>query len=198
MSFIDNLRNLTEAFNDRNAAKTLSTLGEMARDRATTGVIDALTMQNLGAVPMMMNKGARLAENISDFRKIKNDDGNAQQKEWVRMFDYGDRDVEPQKDVERKKEDDLKDDQERSNSSNSSSSSSNSSSSSPEYDIDEMAGEFILGAWGNGQDRIDNMINSGYSLDDYNKIQQRVNEAYESGRDIHEWTNKANEKLKYW
>ena len=70
--------------------------------------------------------------------------------------------------------------------------------SSPSYDVDEMAGEFILGAWGNGQDRIDNMINAGYSIDDYNKIQQRVNEAYESGRDLHEWTNKANEKLHYW
>lgn len=69
---------------------------------------------------------------------------------------------------------------------------------SPEYDIDEMAGEFILGAWGNGQDRIDNMIQAGYSLDDYNKIQQRVNDAYESGRDLHEWTNKANAKLHYW
>lgn len=68
----------------------------------------------------------------------------------------------------------------------------------PDYDIDEMAGEFILGAWGNGQDRIDNMINAGYTIDDYNKIQQRVNEAYESGRDLHEWTNKANEKLHYW
>ena len=198
MSFIDNLRNLTEAFNDRNAAKTLSTLGEMARDRATTGVIDALTMQNLGAVPMMMNKGARLAENISDFRKIKNDDGNAQQKEWVRMFDYGDKDVEPQKDVESKNEDELGKGQGGDVSSEGSSSSDSSNSNSPEYDIDEMAGEFILGAWGNGQDRIDNMINSGYSLDDYNKIQQRVNEAYESGRDLHEWTNKANEKLRYW
>lgn len=70
--------------------------------------------------------------------------------------------------------------------------------SSPSYDIDEMAGEFILGAWGNGQDRIDNMLNAGYTLEDYNKIQQRVNEAYASGRDLHEWTNKANEKLKYW
>lgn len=68
----------------------------------------------------------------------------------------------------------------------------------PQYDVDEMAGEFILGAWGNGQDRIDNMINAGYSLDDYNKIQNRVNEAYMSGRDLHEWTNKANEKLRYW
>jgi hypothetical protein len=70
--------------------------------------------------------------------------------------------------------------------------------SSPSYDIDEMAGEFILGAWGNGQDRIDNMLNAGYTLEDYNKIQQRVNEAYASGRDLHEWTNKANEKLHYW
>lgn len=68
----------------------------------------------------------------------------------------------------------------------------------PEYDIDEMAGEFILGAWGNGQDRIDNMIQAGYSLDDYNAIQQRVNDAYASGRDLHEWTNKANAKLHYW
>lgn len=71
-------------------------------------------------------------------------------------------------------------------------------SNSPDYDVDEMAGEFILGAWGNGQDRIDNMLNAGYTLDDYNKIQQRVNEAYASGRDLHEWTNKANEKLHYW
>lgn len=71
-------------------------------------------------------------------------------------------------------------------------------SKSPEYDIDEMAGEFILGAWGNGQDRIDNMLNAGYTIDDYNKIQQRVNDAYASGRDLHEWTNKANAKLHYW
>lgn len=69
---------------------------------------------------------------------------------------------------------------------------------SPEYDIDEMAGEFILGAWGNGQDRIDNMLNAGYTIDDYNAIQQRVNDAYASGRDLHEWTNKANAKLHYW
>lgn len=69
---------------------------------------------------------------------------------------------------------------------------------SPEYDIDEMAGEFILGAWGNGQDRIDNMLDAGYTIDDYNKIQQRVNDAYASGRDLHEWTNKANAKLHYW
>ena len=69
---------------------------------------------------------------------------------------------------------------------------------SPDYDIEEMAGEFILGAWGNGQDRIDNMLNAGYTIDDYNKIQQRVNDAYASGRDLHEWTNKANAKLHYW
>lgn len=68
----------------------------------------------------------------------------------------------------------------------------------PDYDVDEMAGEFILGAWGNGQDRIDNMISAGYSLDDYNKIQQRVNDAYESGRDLRELTDRANEKLRYW
>ena len=68
----------------------------------------------------------------------------------------------------------------------------------PAYDINEMAGEFILGAWGNGQDRIDNMINAGYSLDDYNKIQQHVNDAYDSGRDISEWTNNAAHKLGYW
>ena len=68
----------------------------------------------------------------------------------------------------------------------------------PEYDIDEMAGEFILGAWGNGQERIDNMINAGYSLDDYNTIQQRVNDAYTSGRDIGELTNNAAHKLGYW
>lgn len=85
-----------------------------------------------------------------------------------------------------------------SDSSNSGNSGSNSNSNSPDYDIDEMAGEFILGAWGNGQDRIDNMLNAGYTIDDYNAIQQRVNEAYESGRDLHEWANKANEKLKYW
>lgn len=69
---------------------------------------------------------------------------------------------------------------------------------SPDYDVDEMAGEFILGAWGNGQDRIDNMLNAGYTIEDYNTIQQRVNDAYASGRDLHEWTNKANAKLHYW
>lgn len=68
----------------------------------------------------------------------------------------------------------------------------------PAYDLDEMAGEFILGAWGNGQERIDNIINAGYSLDDYNKIQQHVNDAYDSGRDISEWTNNAAHKLGYW
>ena len=68
----------------------------------------------------------------------------------------------------------------------------------PAYDLDEMAGEFILGAWGNGQERIDNMINAGYSLDDYNKIQQHVNDAYDSGRDLHEWANSAAHKLGYW
>lgn len=68
----------------------------------------------------------------------------------------------------------------------------------PSYDLDEMAGEFILGAWGNGQERIDNIINAGYSLDDYNKIQQHVNDAYDSGRDISEWTNSAAHKLGYW
>lgn len=84
-----------------------------------------------------------------------------------------------------KSEDDTKQEQEE-------------TSNEPSYDVDEMAGEFILGAWGNGQDRIDNMLNAGYTLDDYNKIQQRVNEAYASGRDLHEWTNKANEELHYW
>ena len=68
----------------------------------------------------------------------------------------------------------------------------------PQYDVDEMAGEFILGAWGNGQDRINNMLDAGYTIEDYNKIQSRVNEAYASGRDLHEWTDKANEKLRYW
>lgn len=68
----------------------------------------------------------------------------------------------------------------------------------PVYDLDEMAGEFILGAWGNGQDRVDNLLASGFTLDDYNKIQERVNEAYESGRDLHELTDKANQKLNYW
>lgn len=73
-----------------------------------------------------------------------------------------------------------------------------SESTSADYDIDEMAGEFILGAWGNGQDRIDNLIDAGYTIEDYNKIQQRVNEAYESGRNLHELTDKANQKLHYW
>lgn len=68
----------------------------------------------------------------------------------------------------------------------------------PSYDVDELAGEFILGAWGDGQERIDNMISAGYSLDDYNAVQQRVNDAYESGRDLRELTDKANEKLRYW
>lgn len=71
-------------------------------------------------------------------------------------------------------------------------------STSANYDIDEMAGEFILGAWGNGQDRIDNLLGAGYTIDDYNKIQQRVNEAYESGRNLNELTDKANAKLHYW
>lgn len=75
---------------------------------------------------------------------------------------------------------------------------SESKSESKKYDVDEMAGEFILGAWGNGQDRINNMLDAGYTIEDYNKIQSRVNEAYASGRDLHEWTDKANEKLRYW
>ena len=94
----------------------------------------------------------------------------------------------PQKDVDAKSEEDLAKGQ----------NDAKEESTSPAYDIDEMAGEFILGAWGNGQDRIDNMINAGYTIDDYNKIQQHVNDAYDSGRDLHEWTNKANEKLRYW
>ena len=42
------------------------------------------------------------------------------------------------------------------------------------------------------------MINAGYSLDDYNKIQEHVNDAYDSGRDVGEWTNNAAHKLGYW
>lgn len=66
------------------------------------------------------------------------------------------------------------------------------------YDLDEMAGEFILGAWGNGQDRIDNLLNAGFSMDDYNKIQNRVNAAYANNENLYDLTNKANEKLRYW
>lgn len=42
-----------------------------------------------------------------------------------------------------------------------------------DYDIDEIANEVIQGLWGNGQERYDNLTNSGY---DAQAVQDRVNE----------------------
>ena len=39
--------------------------------------------------------------------------------------------------------------------------------------LDDIAYEVILGQWGNGQDRKDNLIKAGY---DYEAVQKRVNE----------------------
>lgn len=150
--------------------------------------------------------GAEVAERISDIKKVadefsrgNNRGGNGESftftKDGYEVITDADGNVTMKK-TDEKNEDELKEGQ--GGETSPVEQKDTETSSSPEYDIDEMAGEFILGAWGNGQDRIDNMINAGYSIDDYNKIQQRVNEAYESGRDLHEWTNKANEKLKYW
>ena len=195
MSFIEDLRSLVEStqqIGDRrpNAAKTLTKIGDMATSAAKDRVVDTLVAQNLGLLPLAMRKGWQLADNISDAR-IWSEDAATERAPTIRVEAYRDEDVDSGKSEEGLAEGqdgnttpvEQKDTEE---------------TKAPSYDIDEMAGEFILGAWGNGQDRIDNMINAGYSLDDYNKIQQRVNDAYASGRDLHEWTNNAAHKLGYW
>lgn len=199
MSFIEDLRSLVEStqqIGDRrpNAAKTLTKIEDMATSAAKDRVVDTLVAQNLGLLPLAMRKGWQLADNISDARIWSEDAATERATEltptiWAEVYRGEDADSS-------KSEKDLSDGQ--GGSVTPVEQKDTEETNAPDYDVDEMAGEFILGAWGNGQDRIDNMINAGYSLDDYNKIQQRVNEAYESGRDLHEWTNKANEKLKYW
>lgn len=197
MSFIEDLRSLVEStqqIGDRkpNAAKTLTKIGDMATGAAKDRVVDALIAQNLGLFPLAMRKGWQLADNISDAR-IWSEDATTERagtqapviigeasksEEGLAGGQSGNTTPVEQEDTKETEEtEEVK---------------------APSYDIDEMAGEFILGAWGNGQDRIDNMINAGYTIDDYNAIQQRVNDAYASGRDLHEWTNKANAKLHYW
>lgn len=197
MSFIEDLRSLVEStqqIGDRrpNAAKTLTKIGDMATGAAKDRVVDALIAQNLGLFPLAMRKGWQLADNISDARIWSEDatteragtqapviiGGSSKSEEGLAGGQDGNTTPVEQEDTKETEEtEEVK---------------------APSYDIDEMAGEFILGAWGNGQDRIDNMLNAGYTIDDYNKIQQRVNDAYASGRDLHEWTNKANAKLHYW
>ena len=48
----------------------------------------------------------------------------------------------------------------------------------PTKSIDEVAQEVINGAWGNGEDRKNRLINAGY---DYNAVQARVNEILNGG-----------------
>lgn len=198
---VDDVNNITKGAVDRGAARRIATgepssamqvVGDLinSSENYTNGLgtdlfTGGLTQMwpALGAVQSIYNYKSDIDDITSDAihrrasrissENSSNTERSADSKSEEGLKD-GQGDTEPveQKDVEEKK--------------------------SPDYDIDEMAGEFILGAWGNGQDRIDNMIGAGYSLDDYNKIQQRVNEAYESGRDLHEWTNKANAKLHYW
>lgn len=199
MSFIEDLRSLVEStqqIGDRrpNAAKTLTKIEDMATGAAKDRVVDALIAQNLGLFPLAMRKGWQLADNISDARIWSEDAATeraAEQAPTILTEANRDEDADSSK-----SEKDLSDGQGGNTSPVEQEDAKESKS--PSYDIDEMAGEFILGAWGNGQDRIDNMLNAGYTIDDYNAIQQRVNDAYASGRDLHEWTNKANAKLHYW
>lgn len=199
MSFIEDLRSLVEStqqIGDRrpNAAKTLTKIEDMATSAAKDRVVDTLVAQNLGLLPLAMRKGWQLADNISDARIWSEDAATERAAEltptiWTEVYRGEDADSS-------KSEKGLSDGQ--GGSVTPVEQKDTEETNTPAYDIDEMAGEFILGAWGNGQDRIDNMINAGYTIDDYNKIQQRVNDAYASGRDLHEWTNKANAKLHYW
>lgn len=200
MSFIEDLRNAMAAVSpnseDRNAAKFVSTTGSMAKNYLTDRALEYGILSALGAPAWAAKKGWDLAENISDAKKWAKED--AEKKEasrrdeptvWVEAYRGEDVDTG-------KSEEGLAEGQDGSTTPVEQKDAEETKA--PSYDIDEMAGEFILGAWGNGQDRIDNMINAGYSLDDYNKIQQRVNDAYASGRDLHEWTNNAAHKLGYW
>lgn len=200
MGFIEDLRNAMAAVSpnseDRNAAKFVSTAGSMAKNYVGDKALEYGILSALGAPAWAAKKGWDLAENISDAKKWAKED--AEKKEASRRGEptvwaeaYRGEDIDSSKSEEGLSEGqggdttpvEQKDTEE---------------TKAPSYDIDEMAGEFILGAWDNGQDRIDNMINAGYSLDDYNTIQQRVNDAYASGRDLHEWTNAAAHKLGYW
>lgn len=200
MSFIEDLRSLVEStqqIGDRrpNAAKTLTKIGDMATSAAKDRVVDTIVAQNLGLFPLAMRRGWQIADNISDARKWSEDAATERAtNEFLRR--NGDNGNVTMKKTDEKDEEGLAEGQDGNTAPVEQK--DTEETKAPSYDIDEMAGEFILGAWGNGQDRIDNMINAGYSLDDYNKIQQRVNDAYASGRDLHEWTNKANAKLHYW
>lgn len=211
MSFIEDLRSLVEStqqIGDRrpNAAKTLTKIGDMATSAAKDRVVDALVAQNLGLPPLAMRKVWQLADNISDARiwsedarRSNSNGGNGESFTFTKDGYEVTTDANGNVTMERtdeKDEDELKEGQD--GNTTPVEQKDTEETKAPSYDIDEMAGEFILGAWGNGQDRIDNMINAGYSLDDYNTIQQRVNDAYASGRDLHEWTNNAAHKLGYW
>lgn len=218
MSFIEDLRSLVEStqqIGDRrpNAAKTLTKIGDMATSAAKDRVVDTIVAQNLGLFPLAMRRGWQIADNISDARKWSEDAATERATdEFLRRNGDNGGSVTFTKDgyevttdangnVTMKKTDE-KDEEGLAEGQDGNTTpveqKDTEETKAPSYDIDEMAGEFILGAWGNGQDRIDNMINAGYSLDDYNTIQQRVNDAYASGRDLHEWTNNAAHKLGYW
>lgn len=222
MSFIEDLRSLVEStqqVGDRkpNAAKTLTKIGDMATSAVKDNVVDALVAQNLGFFPLAMKKVWQLADDVSDARKWYEDEvterapnayvnyGSIDTSNNGESFTFNKDGYEvvtdangnvTMKKMNEKDEDDLAEGQD--GSTTPVEQKDTEETKAPAYDIDEMAGEFILGAWGNGQERIDNMINAGYSLDDYNKIQQRVNDAYASGRDLSEWTNSAAHKLGYW
>lgn len=177
--------------------KSARSIDEMAKERVGNTVIDAIASSYGGPMMSLLNNGTRFYGNVADLgrwiydsRNQKSNDGDGEPT-YIEASRTVDEEGEPTYIEGRRTVDDDNTPVEQKDT-------EDESEKSSDYDLDEMAGEFILGAWGNGQDRIDNMINAGYSLDDYNKIQQRVNEAYESGRNLHELTNKANEKLKYW
>lgn len=177
--------------------KSARSINEMAKERVGNTVIDAIASSYGGPMMSLINNGTRFYGNVADLgrwlydsRNSKSNNGDGEPT-YIEASRTVDEEGEPTYIEGRRTVDDGNAPVEQKDT-------EDESEKSSDYDLDEMAGEFILGAWGNGQDRIDNMINAGYSLDDYNKIQQRVNEAYESGRNLHELTNKANEKLKYW
>lgn len=211
MSFIEDLRNAMAAVSpnseDRNAAKFVSTAGSMAKNYVGDKALEYGILSALGAPAWAAKKGWDLAENISDAKKWAKEDaqqnsnnaGNSESftftKDGYEVTTDANGNVTMKK-TDEKNEEGLAEGQD--GSTTPVEQKDTEEAKAPSYDIDEMAGEFILGAWGNGQDRIDNMVNAGYTIDDYNKIQQRVNDAYASGRDLHEWTNNAAHKLGYW
>lgn len=202
MSFIEDLRSLVEStqqVGDRkpSVAKTLTKIGDMATSSAKDNAVDALVARSFGFLPLAMKKGWQLADNVSDASSDTSNNGESFtfNKDGYEVITDANGNVTMKKKDE-KDEDDLAEGQD--GSTTPVEQKDTEETKTPAYDIDEMAGEFILGAWGNGQERIDNIINAGYSLDDYNKIQQRVNDAYTSGRGLHELTNNAAHKLGYW